>query len=80
MAGKLSLDVNGRRIQVEAGTSVAAALLAAGEPARHSVTGEPRTPYCGMGICMECRVTVDGVAQQRSCQMECREGMEVRTA
>ena len=41
--------------------------------------GEPRGPLCGMGICFECRVTIDGEAHCRSCQTECRNGMDVRT-
>jgi len=46
---------------------------------RRSVTGEPRGPLCGMGICFECRVTIDGVPHSRSCQTPCADGMEVRT-
>ena len=44
-----------------------------------SVTGEPRGPLCGMGICFECRATIDGMPHQRSCQILCAAGMEVRT-
>ena len=67
-------------IAVAAGTTVAAALLSAGEIAfRVSVSGEPRAPLCGMGICMECRVTIDGAPHARSCQIVCREGMRVET-
>ena len=77
----VSIFLNGRLVQVHAGTSLAAALLGAGVTAfRHSLTGEPRAPICGMGICMECRVTIDGRPQQKSCQTMCREGMRVETA
>jgi D-hydroxyproline dehydrogenase subunit gamma len=59
---------------------VSAAVAIAGVSAyRRSPTGEPRAPLCGMGICFECRVTVDGRPHVRSCQTPCREGMEVRT-
>ena len=59
---------------------VTAAVLAAGVASfRRSVTGEPRGPLCGMGICFECRVRVDGVAHVRSCQTLCENGMDVRT-
>jgi sarcosine oxidase subunit alpha len=44
-----------------------------------SVSGEPRGPLCGMGICFECRVTIDGRAHQRACQIPCRSGMQVWT-
>lgn len=74
---QISLTVNGKPTQVAAGTSVAAATMMAGEPCRFSVHGEARAPLCGMGICMECRVTVNGVPHQRSCQIICASGMEV---
>jgi hypothetical protein len=64
---------------VSAGASVAAAVVMAGEPCHFSLSGEPRGPLCGMGICMECRATVNGVPQQRTCQMVCAPGMEVVT-
>ena len=75
----LALTVNGVPIAVQPGTTVAAAVLTAGAPTRISVTGEPRAPLCGMGICFECRVTIDGVPHQRSCQILCRSGMHVST-
>jgi sarcosine oxidase subunit alpha len=74
---EVSITVNGRPVRVVAGTSVAAAILMAGEPSRFSVTGEARAPLCGMGICMECRVTVNGVPHRRSCLLTCASGMEV---
>lgn len=74
---QVSLTVNGKPTRVAQGTSVAAAVMMAGEPCRFSVEGEARGPLCGMGICMECRVTVNGVPHQRSCQMNCAAGMEV---
>jgi sarcosine oxidase subunit alpha len=52
----------------------------ANEPCRFSVRGEARGPLCGMGICMECRATVNGVAHRRTCQLVCVAGMEVVTA
>ncbi len=52
----------------------------AGELAtRTSLTGEPRGPLCGMGICFECRVTIDGRPHCRACQTEAREGMKIQT-
>jgi sarcosine oxidase subunit alpha len=75
----ISISVNGRPVQVPQGASVAAAVIMAGEPSRFSVEGEARAPLCGMGICMECRLTVNGVTQVRSCQLTCTSGMEVVT-
>jgi D-hydroxyproline dehydrogenase subunit gamma len=76
----LSLTINGVPLQVARGTTVAAAILIAGQPEfRTSVTGQPRGPLCGMGICFECRVTIDGLAHARSCQILCEDGMKVAT-
>ena len=78
MADNVRVTVNGQEVVVPPGTSVAAAVQRAGHSAfRHSVTGEPRGPVCGMGICYECRVTVNGVANQRSCLLPCEPGMEI---
>jgi D-hydroxyproline dehydrogenase subunit gamma len=75
-----NLSINGKPIRVEQGTTVAAAILIAGETAfRISVSGQPRGPLCGMGICFECRVTIDGLAHARSCQIVCEDGMKVAT-
>jgi len=75
----ITLTVNGTSLSVAAGTSVAAAILIAGSETRTSVTGQPRAPLCGMGICFECRATINGFAHRRSCQILCEQGMEVRT-
>jgi D-hydroxyproline dehydrogenase subunit gamma len=80
MGEAVELSVNGRSVRVLPGTTVAVALLSAGETMfRRSVSGEPRAPVCGMGICFECRVTIDGEPQVRGCQVVCRPGMDVRT-
>ncbi|WP_442113886.1 (2Fe-2S)-binding protein [Pseudomonas sp. NUPR-001] len=73
------LILNGRPLQVLDGTSVAAALTLGGDGcSRTSVAGQRRAPLCGMGICQECRVTVDG-HRRLACQTLCREGMQVQT-
>ena len=76
----VTLKVNDVPISVPAGSMVAAAVLQAGVSSfRRSATGEARGPLCGMGICFECRVSVNGVAHVRSCQTVCEDGMDVRT-
>ena len=75
------LNIDGRLVRVKAGSSVAAALRVAGGTgvARTSVGGQPRAPFCGMGVCQECRVLVDGRCRL-ACQTICVEGMRVETA
>jgi hypothetical protein len=75
----VTVQVNGKPVQMPQGAMLAAALLDAGVPCRISESGEPRTALCGMGICFECRASVDGLAHQRTCQIVCREGMMVET-
>lgn len=73
--------VNGDELRVSPGTSVAAAVALAGFAGfRRSAAGAPRGPLCGMGICFECRVELDGRAGVRSCMATCHDGMIVRTA
>lgn len=80
MNNQVQIRVNGQKVSVATGTVVAAAIAKAGisrfrlSPQRH-----PRGPLCGMGVCMECRVTIDGRAHTRSCLTLCSDGMEVQT-
>lgn len=72
--------VNGHALTVPATASVAAA-VAVGAPAcfRRSVRGEPRAPLCGMGVCFECRVRINGTPHVRACMTPVRDGMQVET-
>lgn len=77
VAASVQLQVHGRAITVQPGTTVAAALALAGlTAARTSVSGEARAPVCGMGICQECRVRVNGRVRL-ACQTLCASGMQV---
>ena len=78
-SGWVKLTVNGMTVSVLAGTTIAVAVAMTGQACRTSVSGEPRGPLCGMGICFECRVTINGMPHCRSCQILCEPGMEVRT-
>lgn len=80
MPEAVTLEVDGVTVTMPAGSMVAAAILKSGKSAfRRSATGQARGPLCGMGICFECRVTIDGAAHCRSCQTLCENGMDVRT-
>jgi sarcosine oxidase subunit alpha len=80
MSESVALVVNGISVEMPVGSMVSAAILKTGMHAfRRSLTGEPRGPLCGMGICFECRVTIDEEQHCRSCQTVCRDGMDVRT-
>lgn len=75
----MTIYLDGRTITVERGTTVAAAMLNAGVSVfRESVSGEPRAPLCGMGVCYECMVTIDG-QRELSCQTLCQQGMRITT-
>ena len=80
MNGGIAIVANGKPLQVVPGITVAAALLNAGVAGfRTSVAGEPRGPLCGMGICLECRVTINDRLQQRSCLVLVEPGMRIET-
>jgi predicted molibdopterin-dependent oxidoreductase YjgC len=75
----IELTVDGRALTAPAGQSLAAVLLNAGrETLRTSPKGNPRGLYCGIGVCQECRVVVDGVVV-RSCVTPVSAGMQVTT-
>lgn len=67
----MRISVDGTPVEAAEGVTVAVALIAA--------RVEGFAPLCGMGICLQCRVTIDGVLHARSCQIQCRDGMEIRT-
>ena len=80
MPDHICIRLNGSALTVPAGVTVAVAILMSGEMQfRTSVSGQPRGPLCGMGICYECRVTIDGEAHARSCQIIALDGMEILT-
>jgi predicted molibdopterin-dependent oxidoreductase YjgC len=80
-AETVTFTVDGRAVEARAGDSVAAALFAAGlERCRTTpVSGAPRAPYCMMGVCFECLVTIDGVGNRQACLVRVREGMRIET-
>ncbi|NKQ09185.1 (2Fe-2S)-binding protein [Pseudomonas sp. SST3] len=75
----IEITLDGHSLEVAPGTTVAAALYLGGDgSSRTSVSGERRAPLCGMGICQECRVTIDG-QRRLACQTICITGMSVET-
>ena len=72
--------VDGVLVRIPEGSMVSAAIMNAGVSSfRKSVTDEARGPLCVMGICIECRVTIDLQPHCRSCQTVCKNGMDIRT-
>lgn len=79
MSDPIQITINRKPQTIEAGTTVAVAIAVAGLPCRTSVGGSPRGALCAMGICFECRATVNGVAHRRTCQILCEPGMDIFT-
>ena len=77
----VAITVDGKSVSARAGDTVAAAMLAAGiDHCRTTpVTGAARAPYCLMGVCFDCLVTIDGVGSRQACLVPVREGMAVET-
>jgi D-hydroxyproline dehydrogenase subunit gamma len=77
----VGLVVDGVVVPAFEGESVAAALLAAGRRGLRVTPnrGEPRGVYCGIGLCFECVMVVDGQPEVRTCQTAVRDGMRVGT-
>jgi hypothetical protein len=77
----VDIEFNGRPLAVPGQGSVAAALLAAGALRFRStpVSGAPRAPYCMMGVCFECLLEIDGVANRQACLVTIQPGMKIRS-
>jgi D-hydroxyproline dehydrogenase subunit gamma len=78
-APMLRLRVDGVAVLALSGDSVAAAMLAAGLVACRdtAISGAPRAPYCMMGVCFDCLVSIDGVPNRQACLTPVRDGMQV---
>jgi sarcosine oxidase subunit alpha len=75
------VTIDGESHEAREGDTVAAALLAAGLSHCRTtpVSGAPRAPYCMMGVCFDCLVTIDGVGNRQGCLVRVREGMAIAT-
>ena len=80
-ARPVRIRVDGRTIDAAEGESVAAALLVAGVATfrRNPASGQPRGVYCGMGVCFDCLVTIDGETNRQACLTPVRAGMRIET-
>ncbi|MGE5604031.1 MAG: (2Fe-2S)-binding protein [Nitrososphaerales archaeon] len=77
---RVDVLVDGRSVKAYLGETIAAVLLAEGIRAfRRDASGRPRGLYCGMGICYECLVTVDGEPGVRACVTPIAVGMKIET-
>ncbi|MBV8393758.1 MAG: (2Fe-2S)-binding protein, partial [Alphaproteobacteria bacterium] len=77
-AAPVTITFDGREIEALPGETIAAALGAAHIlKVRLARSGAPRGPFCGMGVCFDCLVTVDGRPSQRACLTKVEAGMEV---
>ncbi|MEV7012587.1 (2Fe-2S)-binding protein [Streptosporangium sp. NPDC051022] len=81
-APRTTIVVDGRPVRAVDGVSLAAALVGDRRWSlrRNPVSGDLRGPFCGMGVCFECEVTVDGRPGVRACITRIRAGMRVETA
>jgi hypothetical protein len=72
---------DGRRIDFRDGWTVGAALTAAGVRSWRTtrVADRPRGLFCGIGICFDCLVTVNGRSSLRACLLPAQPGDEVTT-
>ena len=77
----VAVTIDGEPFAARAGDTVAAALLASGREALRStpVTGAPRGPFCMMGVCFDCLVTIDGAPNQQACLVLVAPGMRIGT-
>jgi predicted molibdopterin-dependent oxidoreductase YjgC len=75
----ISVVVDGREVQAFEGESVLAVLWASGDHTVHTtaLTREARGFFCGIGVCFDCLVTIDGTVNVRACLEPVRPGMTI---
>lgn len=75
----IAIWVNGKKVDAYQGETVFSALIAGGfkRLRKSPVKKEPRGGFCGMGVCFECLVTIDGIPNLRSCMHEVKENMRI---
>ena len=80
-AAEVAITIDGTPCIARAGDTVAAAMLAAGLHAFRTtaISNAPRAPFCMMGACFDCLVTIDGRANQQACLVVVEPGMRVAT-
>jgi D-hydroxyproline dehydrogenase subunit gamma len=73
------IEIEGVSILARTGDTVTAALLASGLDfcRETAVSGARRGPYCMMGVCFDCLVTIDGVGNRQGCLVPVVEGMKI---
>ena len=77
----IEFTFDGEKIEAITGQSVAAALLAANQRALRKTrfNNNDRGVFCGIGVCFDCLVVIDGSTNQRACLIEAKPGMRVQT-
>ena len=77
---RVKVLIEGREVQIPAGETVAAAVLASGlgHTRTSQISGAPRAPLCMMGVCFECLMEIDGVPNRQACQVRVVNGMRIR--
>lgn len=75
----VTVYIEGNAVDVNATDSAASAVLSAGlgYSRTTAVSSDKRAPYCMMGVCFECLMTIDGVANTQGCMTPVKEGMRV---
>jgi predicted molibdopterin-dependent oxidoreductase YjgC len=75
-AEQITISLDGEPVRAAAGQTIAAALVASGRLSWRTTRGrgEPRGLFCGIGVCFDCLVTVNGTSSVRACLVEARDG------
>ena len=75
----MKVFVNGAEIEATESENVGTFLLKRRQQVLRKTRFEdnPRGRFCGIGVCFDCIVTIDGIANQRACITQLRDGMRI---
>lgn len=74
----ITIRLDGEPVEGRDGQTIAGILLASGRTSWREADGAPRGVFCGIGVCHDCLVTVNGAEGVRACQRSACDGDDVR--
>lgn len=81
MSESFQITVDGRPVTCRPGTTIAAALIEGGIEGWRTTrrSGARRGLFCGIGVCFDCLVSVNGERPVRACLATARPGDRIAT-
>ena len=71
----VTVYIDDQPFMATAGEPVANVLLSEGFNSVHTTNGQSRGPYCMMGVCFDCMITLQDGQVEQACQVYAEDGI-----